>query len=97
MKMTLKKIIMISLLLILTIGAVNASDCADSLQTDEDSQNNINVYEIDDTNYDNYFDEGKTNENISNGDTIKLGNISNKEICIDKSLTITPITSKRCS
>ena len=91
--MTLKKIIMISLLLILTIGAVNASDCADSLQTDEDSQNNINVYEIDDTNYDNYFDEGKTNENISNGDTIKLGNISNKEICIDKSLTITPITS----
>ena len=92
--MNLKKILIICLLLFLTVGTVNASENIDSLQTVENSQNNMNTYEIDDTNYDTYFDaNGKINENISNGDTIKLGNITNKEICIDKSLTITPITS----
>ncbi len=98
--MTLKKIIIISLLFILTIGAVNASDDVNSLQAEpnnEISQDIIsleNTYEINDANYNTYFDEnGKTNENISNGDTIRLGNLTNKEICIDKSLTITPITS----
>lgn len=98
--MTLKKIIIISLLFILTIGAVNASDDVNSLQAEPNNEINQdiisleNTYEIDDTNYDTYFDEnGKTNENISNGDTIRLGNLTNKEICIDKSLTITPITS----
>ena len=65
--MTLKKIIIISLLFILTIGAVNASDDVNSLQAEpnnEISQDIIsleNTYEINDANYNTYFDEnGKT-------------------------------------
>ena len=52
--MNLKKILIICLLLFLTVGTVNASENIDSLQTVENSQNNMNTYEIDDTNYDTY-------------------------------------------
>ena len=81
------------------MGFVAASDNVDSVQILNQNENiaiSENVYEIDDGNYDEYFDSnGQINENsnITDGDTIKLGNITDKKLSIDKSLTITQITS----
>lgn len=94
-----KRLVFFLILLFLTMGFVSASDNADSVQTLNQNENitiSENVYEIDDGNYDEYFDSnGQINENsnITDGDTIKLGNITDKKLCIDKSLTITQITS----
>ena len=102
MKMISKKILILFLLLILTITSVSASEDIDSLQTissNADSQNdNImisdNTYEINDENYNNYFDsDGKINTNVNDGDTIKLGNLTDKQLIINKSITITKINS----
>ena len=97
-----KKILIIFLLLILTITSVSASEDIDSLQTissNADSQNdNImtsdNTYEINDENFYNYFDsDGKINNKVTDGDTIKLGNLTDKQLIINKSITITKINS----
>ena len=88
------------ILLILSIGAVCAQD-------DTASEDNIaiaqdidvlssNEFVIDDSNYDNYFDNNGIileNSNISDGDTVKLGNVSNKDFIIDKLLTVTSNSS----
>ena len=81
------------------MGVVSASDNVNSAQTlnqNESITTSENVYEIDDANYDDYFDSnGQINENsnIADGDTIRLGNITGKKLCIDRGLTITQITS----
>lgn len=87
------------ILLFITMGFVSASDNIGAVQTLNQNENitiSEKVYEIDDGNYDEYFDSNgqiNKNSNITDGDTIKLGNITDKKLCIDKSLTITQITS----
>ena len=54
------------------------------------------VIEISQDNYDNYFDArtGKilASASISSGDTLKIGNISERAFVIDRQLTLMPIT-----
>ncbi len=54
------------------------------------------VIEIDQNNYENYFDArtGKIlqSASISSGDTLKIGNISERAFVIDRQLTLMPIT-----
>ena len=100
-KMGLKIVIML-LFFILTIGVVNASENIDLIESQMDDGNNIitsqNIYEIDESNYNQFFDSdsGKINDDISNGDEIKLGNITDKKFTIDKSIKITPISANDC-
>ena len=97
--MTYKKILILLLLLTVTISAVSADETVDSVQSDNNEDNVLNsqTYEIDETNYDTYFnsDTGKINEdaNITNGDTLKIGNLTDKKVTIDKNLTLIPMTS----
>lgn len=55
-----------------------------------------NTFEITQITYENYFNprDGKIlpNSGISSGDTIKIGNISNRAFVIDRPLTLMPIT-----
>ncbi|MBQ6344828.1 MAG: hypothetical protein IJH63_02780 [Methanobrevibacter sp.] len=88
------------ILLILSIGAVCAQEDAVSEDDVAIAQDNtvlsVSEYVIDDNNYNDYFDNGGLileNSNISDGDTIKLGNVSNKDFIIEKSLTITSNSS----
>ena len=88
------------ILLILSIGAVSAQEDAasdDSIAIAQDSEIlSVSEFVIDDGNYDSYFDNRGTileNSNISDGDTIKLGNVSNKDFVIDKLLTVTSNSS----
>ncbi len=88
------------ILLILSIGAVCAQEDAVSEDDVAIAQDNtvlsVSEYVIDDNNYNDYFDNDGLileNSNISDGDTIKLGNVSNKDFIIEKSLTITSNSS----
>ena len=85
-------------------GAASSGDVL-SLDDNADSSDNElgsgNIIEINDENYNNYFSENGTileNANISDNDTIILGNINNKVFDIDRPLTITsngtPINKK---
>lgn len=100
-KMRLKIVIML-LFFILTMGVVNASENIDPIESQTDDGNNIitsqNIYEIDESNYNQFFDSGsgKITGNISNGDEIRLGNLSDKKFTIDKTIAITPISSNDC-
>lgn len=94
--MNFKYLFVLIFILILSVGAVSAQD--DILADDSvDNIDNVDVpsgseYVIDDTNYADYFDdEGKILEtaNITDGDTIKIGDVNNKTFVIDKSLNIT--------
>ena len=88
------------ILLILSIGAVSAQDDAaadDNIAIVQDEEVlSASEFVIDDTNYDNYFDESGLileNSGISDGDTLKLGNISDKDFKINKQLTVTSNSS----
>ncbi|MBR0271519.1 MAG: hypothetical protein IJQ68_05970 [Methanobrevibacter sp.] len=89
------------LILLLSLGAVSAQDITasdDSIALVQDNEIlSASEYIIDDSNYDSYFDNETgailENSNISDGDTIKLGNVSDKEFVIDKLLTITSNSS----
>ena len=88
------------ILLILSIGVVCAQEDAVSEDDVAIAQDNtvlsVSEYVIDDNNYNDYFDNYGLileNSNISDGDTIKLGNVSNKDFIIEKSLTITSNSS----
>ena len=88
------------ILLILSIGAVSAQDDAaadDNVAVVQDEEVlSASEFVIDDSNYDTYFDNSGLileNSNISDGDTIKLGNVSDKDFVIDKQLTITSNSS----
>lgn len=69
---------------------------------ENDSYDNLNIekpgkiIEITQDNYENYFDirTGNIleNSNINKGDTLKIGNISNRAFVIDRQLTLMPIT-----
>lgn len=91
----------IFILLIISIGAVNAQEvnvCDDSLNITQNCDLlSSSEYFIDDVNYDNYFDKesGKIldNSSISDGDTIKFGTLNDKDLILDKSLTITSNSS----
>jgi hypothetical protein len=88
------------IVLILSIGAVSAQEDAasdDSIGTAQDG-GVLSSFEvvIDDSNYNDYFDDSGMileTSNISDGDTIKLGNVSNKDFRIDKFLIITSNSS----
>lgn len=60
----------------------------------QEIQNAPTTYEIDENNYDKYFDAdtGKINDVIASGDTIKLGNLTDKNFIIDKTINIESIT-----
>ena len=96
------KIVIMLLFFILTMGVVNASENIDPIESQTDDGNNIitsqNIYEIDESNYNQFFDSGsgKITGNISNGDEIRLGNLSDKKFTIDKTIAITPISSNDC-
>ena len=85
------------ILLILSVGAVSAQeDCAsdDIIAIEQDDVIlSASEFVIDDANYDDFFNSENgailDNSNISDGDIIKLGNISNKDFTIDKNLEIT--------
>ncbi|WP_407379604.1 hypothetical protein [Methanobrevibacter sp.] len=89
------------LILVLSLGAVSAQDITasdDGIALVQDNEIlSASEYVIDDSNYDTYFDNETgailENSNISDGDTIKLGNVSDKEFVIDKLLTITSNSS----
>jgi hypothetical protein len=79
-------------------GDVVAADSDDVLSVDSDANileselGSGNSISIDDDNYNDYFSENGTileNANISDNDTIVLGNINDKVFDIDKPLTIT--------
>ena len=89
------------ILLVLSVGAVSA-------QENTTADNDIDVlqdasavvsseYVIDDSNYDTYFNSTTgfilENSNISDGDTIRFGNIANKTFMFNKQLTITSNSS----
>lgn len=84
-------------LLIISIGAVSAQENTTSDDVigimQDDTILSSSDYAIDDSNYDTYFNSttGKIleNSNISDGDTIKIGNVSDKMFTIDKNLIIT--------
>ena len=84
-------------LLIISIGAVSAQENTTSDDVigimQDDTILSSSEYAIDDSNYDTYFNSttGKLleNSNISDGDTLKLGNVSDKLFTIDKNLMIT--------
>ena len=84
-------------LLIISIGAVSAQENTTSDDVigimQDDTILSSSEYAIDDSNYDTYFNSttGKIleNSNISDGDTIKIGNVSDKMFTIDKNLKIT--------
>ena len=84
-------------LLIISIGAVSAQENTTSDDVigimQDDTILSSSEYAIDDSNYDTYFNSttGKIleNSNISDGDTIKIGNVSDKMFTIDKNLIIT--------
>ena len=89
------------IVLILSIGAVSAQEDAasdDSIGTAQDGGvlSSLEIV-IDDNNYNDYFDDSGMileTSNISDGDTIKLGNVSNKDFyIIDKFLVITSNSS----
>ena len=91
----------ILILLILSIGAVSAQE-VNVFDDNLNSTQNCDLlssseYFIDDGNYDNYFDKesGKIldNSSISDGDTIKFGYLNDKDLILDKSLTITSNSS----
>ena len=98
-----KKTILIIFSLFIIFCSINSIN-ATSYNTTEQADNNMlltnnlgNTYEIDDSNYHIYFNStnGKIyeNSNILDGDCLKLGNISNKEFCLDKKLILTQMTS----
>lgn len=96
--MNFKFIFVLIFVLILSVGTV----CADGNSTDnsDDTQDTVDVvgseYVIDNSNYNTYFDdEGKILEtaNITDGDTIKFGDVTNKTFVFDKNLTITSNSS----
>ena len=92
--MSLEKLLIMALIFILATGAVSANE--DPLQ-ENSTLLSENTHEIDETNYDIYFNSstGRINENadISNGDTLIIGNLTDKKIIIDKNLTLMPMTS----
>ena len=81
----------------LSIGAVSAQENTTSDDVigmvQDDTILSSSEYAIDDSNYDTYFNSttGKLleNSNISDGDTLKLGNVSDKVFTIDRNLMIT--------
>ena len=85
------------LLLVLSVGAVSAQEDTaldDTIAIEqEDAILSASEFVIDDSNYDTYFNDTTgmilESSNISDGDTIKLGNVSDKDFVIDKILTIT--------
>ena len=89
------------ILLILSVGAVSAqedaaSDDGVSIAQDNGVLSSAEIV-IDDSNYNDYFDNASgmilETSNISGGDTIKLGNISNKDFVFDRLLIITSNSS----
>lgn len=96
------KIVILLLFFILTMGVVSASEDTNTLNTQMDYENNIitsqNIYEIDESNYDQFFDldSGKITDDISNGDEIRLGNLTDKKFTIDKTIAITSISANDC-
>ena len=85
------------------VSATNQTDIEKSLNDDLiGSSNHTTVkssktIEITQDNYENHFDfrTGKilSSSTISSGDTLKIGNISNRAFVIDRPLTITPISA----
>ena len=87
--------------MILSVGAVSAqedaaSDDGVSIAQDSGVLSSAEII-IDDSNYNDYFDNASgmilETSNISDGDTIKLGNISNKDFLFDRFLIITSNSS----
>ncbi len=96
--MNFKYLFVLIFVLILSVGAVSAADNDTDSGTDVPDTVDVpgSEYVIDNSNYDTYFDnEGKILEtaNITDGDTIKFGDITNKTVIIDKNLTITSNSS----
>ncbi|MCC7554075.1 MAG: hypothetical protein KO202_06275 [Methanobacteriaceae archaeon] len=120
--MNLKKLIIISLIMFLAIGIVNAENSTEDINepiianennnndkpdlnleeyvvSSSDTINNdlSSKYEINDENYNDYFNSSTgyllDNTNISDGDVLKIGNVTNKTFNIDRYLNITSISS----
>ena len=76
-----------------------SDDCA--VESNDDAYNLTseggNTFEITQITYENYFNprDGKIlpESGIASGDTIKIGNVSNRAFVIDRPLTVMPITS----
>ena len=89
------------ILLVLSVGAVSAQEntTADNdIDVLQDASAVVSTeYVIDDSNYDTYFNSTTgfilENSNISDGDTIRFGNIANKTFMFNKQLTITSNSS----
>ncbi len=95
---------MISITLIsLSFSGVFAADEADQIAESTDTSDSYvledtsNTFEITQDNYDNYFNmytgEIKADSNINSGDTLKIGNITNRAFVIDRQLTLMPLSA----
>lgn len=92
--MNIKYILIIFLICICLISPLSASDnITDTLESPQQG----NVINITNNNYDNYFEKysGTILEeaNISSGDTLRIGNVTNKVFVIDRPLQITTISN----
>lgn len=91
--MNIKYILIIFLISICLISPLYASDNATDVL---ESPNQGNVINITNDNYNNYFEKysGTILEeaNISSGDTLRIGNVTNKVFVIDRQLEITTIS-----
>ena len=70
---------------------ISVDSNVDALQVNESDE--LKSFSIDDSNFNNYFDENGTileSANISDNSRILLGNISNRVMVFDKILTIIP-------
>ena len=112
--MKYKYLVLFCFIIILSVSAVSAADNTteniqlndatgdltdlQTLNQNESITTSENVYEIDESNYDQFFDSdsGRITGNISNGDEIRLGNLTDKKFTIDKTITIMPISSDDC-
>lgn len=93
MKSYIKFLSILSLLIILSLGAVSASG---DVAVENDGSSDVavasiaNVYVVTEDNYDDYFGSTGLLSPVNNGDTVKLsGNFTNKNFVIDKNITVT--------
>jgi len=87
------------MVLVLSIGAVSAQEISSDDIISIEQNNNVlasSEFTVDDSSYDTYFESTgdiREDSNISDGDTLLIGNVTDKTFNIDKNLTVTQADS----